>query len=133
MFTTLAAALILSCKPTYYSPPPVTTACEGSDQVTRNHDGLEVSRAVNACTVVRCEGADRVRRTSAGYQLSRAVNACTVARCEGWDFVVRTTDGQTLTRVSEARRCIPPSYYTPVVVSPPPPQNDALRYGLSYR
>ncbi len=106
MFTTLAAALILSCKPAYYSPPRVTTACEGSDQVTRNHDGLEVSRAVNACTI---------------------------ARCEGWDFVVRTTDGRTLRRVSEAQRCIPPSYDTPVVVSPPPPRNDALRYGLSYR
>ena len=133
MFTTLAAALILSCKPAYDSPPPVTTACEGSDQVTRNHAGLEISRAVNVCTVVRCEGADRVRRTYDGYQLSRAANACTISRCEGWDFVVRTTDGQTLTRVSEARRCIPPSYYTPVVVNPPPPQNDALRYGLSYR
>lgn len=130
MFTTLAAALILSCR---IPSPPVTTACEGSDQVTRNHDGYEISRAANACTTVRCEGADRVRRTYEGYQLSRAVNACTVARCEGWDFVVRTTDGQTLKRVSEAPRCIPPSSFTPVVVNPPAPQNDALRYGLTYR
>lgn len=136
MFTTLAAALILSCKPAYPRPPPsppVTTACEGSDQVTRNHDGLEISRAVNVCTVVRCEGGDRVRRTYDGSQVSRAVNACTIARCEGWDFVVRTTDGQTLRRVTEAQRCLPPSFYTPVVVRPPPPQNDALRFGLSYR
>ena len=126
MFTTLAAALILSCR---FPSPPVTTACEGSDQVTRNHDGFEISRTANACTTVRCEGADRVRRTSEGYQLSRAVNACTVARCEGWDFVVRTTDGQPLKRVSEAPRCIPPGDGTKVVR----PQNDALRYGLTYR
>ena len=35
-------------------------------------------------------------------------------------------------RVTEAQRCLPSSY-TPVVVRPPPPQNDPLRFGLSYR
>lgn len=135
MFTTLAAAVILSCKPYNHPPisPPVTTACEGSDRVRRNHDGSEVSRAVNACTTVQCEGADSVRRTYDGYQVSRSTNACTVARCEGWDFVVRTSDGRPVSRVSSASRCIPPSYSEPVVVRPPPPVNDALRYGLSYR
>jgi hypothetical protein len=108
MLATIATVLILSCKPYHPAPPPprVTVTCEGSDQVRRNHDGLEISRAVNACTI---------------------------ARCEGSDFVVRTSNGQTLTRVSSAQRCLPPTYYTPVVVSPPPPQHDALRYGLSYR
>ena len=79
MLATIATALILSCKPYHPAPPPppVTVTCEGSDQVRRNHDGLEVSRAVNACTMVRCEGGDRVRRTYDGYQVSRAVNACT--------------------------------------------------------
>ena len=134
MLTTLAAALVLSCAPYTHRPPPppVTTACEGSDQVTRNHDGLEVSRAANACTTVRCEGGDRVRRTYDGYQVARVSNACTIARCEGWDFVVRTSDGQPLSRVSSARRCIPPTAY-PTYYTPPPPQNDPLRYGLSYR
>ena len=132
MLTTLAAALVLSCAP-YYRPPPVTTACEGSDQVTRNHDGLEIARAPNACTTVRCEGGDRVRRTYDGYQVSRLTNACAIARCEGWDFVVRTSDGQTLTRVSSAQRCMPPPTYEPTWNRPPPPQNDPLRYGLSYR
>lgn len=123
MFTTLAAALILSCKPSQHSEqPPVKVTCEGSDRVRRNHDGLEISRAVNACTTVRCEGADQVRRTYEGFQVSRALSACTVARCEGWDFVVRTNDGQPLTRVWSARRCAPP-------VTPPQPQS----YGLSYR
>ena len=134
MFTSLAAVVILSCKPSYHPPmppPPVTMACEGSDQVRRNHDGLEVSRVVNACTTVRCEGADQVRRSYSGAQVSRSLDACTVARCEGWDLVVRTRDGQPLNRVSSAQRCIPPSY-TPVVVSPPK-QDDALRFGLSYR
>ncbi|MDP2274082.1 MAG: hypothetical protein Q8N23_36010 [Archangium sp.] len=129
MFTTLAAALILSCKP-YQHPerPPVKVTCEGSDQVRRNHDGIEISRVLNACTTVRCEGADQVRRTYEGFQVSRALNACTVARCEGWDFVVRTHDGQPLSRVSSARRCVPPS-----APPSPQPQNDALQYGLSYR
>jgi hypothetical protein len=106
MFTSLAAAVILSCKPYYHPPmppPPTTTACEGSDQVRRNHDGLEVSRAVNACTI---------------------------ARCEGWDFVTRSSDGRPVSRVSSARRCMPSNDSTPVVVRP---QSDALRYGLSYR
>ncbi len=128
MFTTLAATLILSCSmpPHHIARPPEKVTCEGSDQVRRNHDGLEISRVVNACTTVRCEGADQVRRTHEGFQVSRALNACTVARCEGWDFVVRTNDGQALTRVSSARRCVPPS-------AQPAPQNDALQYGLSYR
>lgn len=130
MVTSLAAAVLLSCMPYRMPPPPppVTVACESSDQVTRNHDGLEVGRAVNACTQVRCEGADQVRRTFEGSQVSRAPNACTIARCEGWDFVVRTTDGRTLTRSSSAQRCLPPSSTVR-----PPPQNDVLRYGLSYR
>lgn len=124
MLTTIAATFALACMP-YRPPPPlppVTVTCEGTDQVRRNHDGIEVSRVSNACTVVRCEGDDRVRRTFEGSQVSRATNACTIARCEGWDFVVRTNDGQTLTRLSSAQRCIP----TPV-------QYDPLRYGLSYR
>ena len=135
MVTTLAAAILFSCKPAYYPDPmprpPVTMACEGGDKVYRNHDGLESQREVNGCTIARCEGTDRVRRTYGGAQVSRAVNACTVARCEGWDFVVRTNDGQPLSRVSSAQRCIPANVYTPVVVRPP--QSDALRYGLSYR
>ena len=112
MFTSLAAAVILSCKPYYHPPrpppPPTTTACEGSDQVQRNHDGLEISRVVNACTV---------------------------ARCEGWDLVPRNADGRTVSRVSSAYRCVPANSLTPIVVRPrpPPPQNDVLRYGLSYR
>lgn len=135
MFTTLAAAVILSCKPAYHPtmpPPPTTVACEGADQVRRNHDGLEVSRVMNACTTVRCEGSDSVRRTYEGAQVSRAVNACTIARCEGWDFVVRTRAGDTVSRVSSAQRCMP--YTVPIVVRPPPPpQSDVIRYGLSYR
>ena len=134
MVTTLAAAILFSCMPAYSHPelpPPVTMTCEGGDKVYRNHDRLEVSREVNGCTIARCEGSDRVRRTFSGAQVSRAMNACTVARCEGWDFVVRTNDGQPLSRVSSAQRCIPPTVYTPVVVTPP--QSDALRFGLSYR
>src|SRR3990167_1736383 len=104
MLLSIAAAALLSCKPAYHpTMPPVSVACEGSDQVRRNHDGLEVSRVVNACTTVRCEGSDQVRRTYSGAQVSRSINACTIARCEGWDFVVRTRDGHTLSRVSSAQ------------------------------
>lgn len=92
MVTALAAALLFSCMPAEppMRPPPVTVACEGTDRVVRNHDGME---------------------------LRRAVNACTVASCEGWDFVVRTRDGQTLHRVSSARRCLPS--VTPVATTDP--------------
>lgn len=128
------AALLLSCKMVHPQPPPppspVTVRCEGADRVTRNHDRLEVHRAVNACTQVRCEGADRVRRTFDGAALLREVNACTVARCEGADWVVRTHDGETVARASFVRRCLPQE---PVVVVRPPPQPDVARFGLSYR
>lgn len=82
MVTALTVAVLLSCKPapSFPQPPPVTSACEGADRVTRNHDGLELSR----------------------QQL-----ACTVARCEGRDWVVRSTDGVAVTRVP--MRCAPPT------------------------
>lgn len=126
MLTALLVAATLTCKPMPFppAPPPVTTACEGADRVQRNHDGIEIDRAVNACTTVRCEGTDQVRRTYSGAQVSRRVNACTVARCEGSDFVVRTYAGQ---RVSvQPWRCAPP----PPRVAP---ANDPLRFGLTYR
>jgi hypothetical protein len=130
MVTTLALAILVSCKPytppTNPVPPPVTSACEGADRVQRNHDGLEVSRQPNACTTVRCEGADRVRRTWEGLQVSRTSNACTIARCVGTDWVVTTHDGVPLSRL--AMRCAPP-----MPQRPPEPQSDVLRYGLSYR
>lgn len=130
MVTALTVALLLSCKPAPsfppMPPPPVTSACEGADRVTRNHDGLEVARQPMACTTVRCEGTDRVRRTWDGLQVSRVSNACVVARCEGWDWVVRTVDGEPVTRLS--RRCGPPAPRPT-----PPPEVDVLRYGLSYR
>lgn len=125
MLTALTVAL-LACAPAEFRTPPVTTACEGADQVTRNHDGIELRRAQNACTTVRCEGGDRVRRTYEGVQVWRTANACTIARCEGWDYVVRTSDGAQLSRLS--MRCAPPPRIEPV--SPP---IDVLRYGLSYR
>lgn len=106
MLTTIAlTAAVLACKPyTPVSPPivPLTSACEGADLVRRNHDRIEVSRVVNACTSVQCEGADRVRRANSGWVVSREVNACTVARCEGADRVRRTVESYVLSRETNA-------------------------------
>ncbi|MFO0598755.1 MAG: hypothetical protein U0228_25845 [Myxococcaceae bacterium] len=135
------------------SPVPFFTACEGADLVRRNHDRIEVSRQVNGCTVVRCEGGDRVRRSSetgfvvsrelnacsvvrcegadrvrrvGGWVVERETNACTVVRCEGWDQVTRTTAGWEISRASGV--CMPQPRWTP-----PPPEPDVVRFGLSYR
>jgi hypothetical protein len=128
MLTTLVAAAVLACAPAspYRVPahPPVSTACEGADRVTRDDEGLELGRVQNACTTVRCEGADRVRRTFEGVAIWRTSNACTIARCEGRDYVVRTTEGLQVSRWS--MRCMPPEPQRPQ-------QSDVLRYGLSYR
>ncbi|MGV3619738.1 MAG: hypothetical protein ACO1OB_02915 [Archangium sp.] len=105
MFAPLVVAAVLACRPMPV-PPPTTASCEGADRVSRNHDGLEVRRDVNACTVVRCEGADQVRRTLEGAQVSRSTNACTVTRCEGFDMVRRSNDGVVLGRI--VNRCGPP-------------------------
>lgn len=66
-------------------------------------------------------------RSTDGFIVSRQTNACTVTRCEGWDSVTRGSNGWELSRISGA--CMP---IEPVVVNTPP-QNDQLRFGLSYR
>lgn len=133
MFTSLLVAAALTCKPYMPPQPPpsqwMTEACEGSDRVTRNHDGYEVRRVPGVCVAVtRCEGADRVRRNQWGAEVSRQVNACTVASCESGDKVVRTYGGVELSRVYGACVFIP----RPVPV-PRPVQPDVMRFGLSYR
>lgn len=129
MLTSFALAAALACMPYRPPPPPppvhFTTRCEGADRVTRDVEGEELRRAVNACTTLQCEGPDQVRRSFDGQLLARHVNACTVARCEGRDFVVRRADGYEVAR--QAWRCGPAPRPTP---SRP---NDPLRFGLSAR
>jgi hypothetical protein len=127
MVTALLLALTTSCAapPTVaprFHPPAVRVACEGADQVRRNHDGIEVGRVVDGCTRVSCEGADRVRRTFDGRLVSRQVNACIRTRCEGFDTVRRAYDGSELSRIWQG--CGRPQPTSAV---------DVPRYGLSYR
>lgn len=126
MVSTFIVAAVLSCRMVSppIVPPPTTIACEGADRVSRNHDGLEVRREVNACTTTRCEGADQVRRTYAGLQVKRVTNACTVVRCESGDQVRRTLDGVLISRAMSA--CRPPASDTK------PPQT-AITFGLTAR
>jgi hypothetical protein len=126
MVTALVLMLSTSCARAPMPPPRMptdTVACEGADQVRRNHDGLEVGRLPGACTRVACEGGDQVRRTFDGVQVSRRVNACTLSRCEGFDVVRRTHDGVELSRLW--RGCGAPE---PLVKRDGP-----VRFGLSAR
>lgn len=129
MLTSFALAAALACMPSRPPPPPppvhFTTRCEGTDRVTRDVEGEELRRAVNACTTLQCEGPDQVRRSFDGQLLARHVNACTVARCEGRDFVVRRYDGLEVSR--QGWRCGPAPRPTPARPS------DPLRFGLSAR
>lgn len=111
MLTTIALTLVLSCKrpphpePVVHVPhPPVVTACEGADRVTRNLNGVELRRMHNACVVASCEGADWVLRDASGEELQRTWSA--------W-------------------RCMPRP--RPEPRPQPPPQNDVLKFGLSSR
>jgi hypothetical protein len=112
MLTTIALTLVLSCKrpmpvpePVVHVPhPPVITACEGPDRVTRNLNGVELRRASFACTVVSCEGGDFVRRDTSGAEVDRS---------------------------DSAFRCMPRP--RPEPRPQPQPQNDVLRFGLSVR
>lgn len=133
--TSIALALVLSCKrpnpmppvDEYVSRPAVITACEGPDRVTRNLNGVEVSRATNSCTVARCEGADYVRRTLDGVAVQRSTfsPSCMTVRCEGWDLVRRDSNGTEFER--SVSRCVPRP------APRPQPQQDVLKFGLSSR
>jgi hypothetical protein len=84
MMTSIALALVLSCKrpnpmppvDEFVSRPAIITACEGADRVTRNLNGVELNRSINSCTVVRCEGWDLVRRDHSGVEFERRVSRC---------------------------------------------------------
>jgi hypothetical protein len=112
-------------------PTPTSTACEGSDWVRRDGDGLEVGRWANApppycpgpcfvdgSTTVGCEGHDYVRRDSCGGEVGRWANApapycpacvpdgTTTVGCEGTDYVRRDSCGGEVGRWANA----PPPY-----------------------
>ena len=77
MLTALLVSMVVTCAKAQPHPLPVESVrCEGADRVRRDVFGQEVSRAMNACTVVRCEGTDWDRREYSGQELERRVQGC---------------------------------------------------------